>query len=120
GMSINIFSIVGLALGVGMLVDNAIVVTENAIRLYQQGESPRDAAAKGGVEVGRGLFASTLTTVIVFLPFIFLDGEFKVLVKEPALGLAFPLLMSLLVALTLVPVFVHLMLKSMAHRKSRM
>jgi len=119
GMSINIFSIVGLALGVGMLVDNAIVVTENALRLWENGVSPRDAAAQGGVEVGRGLFASTLTTAVVFVPIAFLDGEFKEIVKEPTLALVFPLLLSLAVALTLVPVFVRGVLETKSRKASK-
>ena len=112
GMSINVLSIVGLALGVGMLVDNSIVVVENSFRLFGLGFTPRDAATQGGVEVGRGLLASTLTTVVVFVPFAFLEGEFRLIVKEPALALVFPLLMSLAVALTIVPVFVYIVLRT--------
>ncbi|MBI1289694.1 ATP-binding cassette domain-containing protein [bacterium] len=119
GMSINIFSIVGLALGVGMLVDNAIVVTENALRLWEKGVSPREAAAQGGVEVGRGLFASTLTTAVVFVPIAFLDGEFKEIVREPTLALIFPLLLSLAVALTLVPVFVRGVLETKSRKAAK-
>lgn len=111
-VSINIFSILGLALGVGMLVDNSIVVVENSFRLYGEGESPRDAARLGGVEVGRGLLAATLTTVVVFVPIMFLDSEFRLIAREPILALVFPLLMSLLVALTVVPVFTWLVLQS--------
>ncbi|MBI5155291.1 efflux RND transporter permease subunit, partial [Candidatus Poribacteria bacterium] len=102
GMSINIFSIIGLALGVGMLVDNSIVVVENCFRLYFRfHESARSAAGDGGDEVSRALLASTLTSVVPFVPFYFTDGDFKLFVKEPALALVFPLLISLGVALTL-------------------
>ncbi len=111
-VSINIFSIVGLALGVGLLVDSSIVVVENSFRLYEEGYSARDSAGRGGGEVGRGLVAATLTSVIVFLPFSFLDSEFSLMIKEPILALVFPLLVSLVVALTLVPVLAWLILKS--------
>lgn len=117
GMSINIFSIVGLALGVGMLVDNSIVVVENSFRLYYKGHPPAEAAMLGGSDVGRGLLAATLTTVVVFVPLAFLDGEFKLIVKEPTLGLIFPLMMSLLVALTLVPVFTWLVLRTKSRKE---
>ncbi|MCC5876977.1 MAG: efflux RND transporter permease subunit [Candidatus Sumerlaeia bacterium] len=116
GMSINIFSIIGLALGVGMLVDNAIVVVENSFRLYEEGKSPLDAAGMGGAEVGRGLFAATLTTAAVFVPMAFLDGEFRLFIREPTLALIFPLFVSLLVALSLIPVLTSLVLRS---KKSR-
>lgn len=117
GLSINIFSIVGLALGVGMLVDNSIVVVENSFRLYHRGKSPREAAMLGGADVGRGLLAATLTTVVVFVPIVFLEGEFKLIVKEPTLALIFPLIVSLLVALSLVPVLTWLVLRSKSSRK---
>ncbi|MCC6547146.1 efflux RND transporter permease subunit [Candidatus Sumerlaeota bacterium] len=119
GMSINIFSIVGLALGVGMLVDNSIVVVENTIRLYNAGASPLEAGVRGGSEVGRGLLASTLTSTVVFIPLAFLDGEFKLVVKEPTLAMVFPLLLSLLVALTLVPVFTYFVLKTRKRKVER-
>lgn len=116
GMSINIFSIIGLALGVGMLVDNAIVVVENSFRLHEEGRSHMDAAGWGGAEVGRGLFAATLTTAAVFVPMAFLDGEFRLFIKEPTLALVFPLFVSLLVALSLIPVLTSMVLRS---KKSR-
>jgi HAE1 family hydrophobic/amphiphilic exporter-1 len=116
GMSINVFSIVGLALGVGMLVDNSIVVVENAFRLYEQGASPAEAAGRGGVEVSQGLIAATLTTAAVFVPMAFLEGEFKLFIKEPTLALVFPLLLSLVVALTLIPVLTYLVLRTRRRR----
>lgn len=118
-MSINIFSIVGLALGVGMLVDNSIVVVENAFRLYNRGVPPKEAASQGGVDVGRGLLAATMTTVAVFVPLVFLDGMFKLIVKEPTLALVFPLIMSLFTALTIVPVFTWLVLRSKKRKPRR-
>lgn len=102
GVSINILSIIGLALGVGMLVDNSIVVVENTFRLHEEkGRTAAQAASEGGDEVGRALLASTLTSVVPFIGFLFIEGEFKLLVKEPALAIVFPLLASLAVALSL-------------------
>lgn len=113
GMTINIFSIVGLALGVGMVVDNSIIVAENCFRLLQQGRlGPKEAAILGGGEVARALFASTLTTGIVFLPMIFVEGEFRLFVKEPTLALVFPLFISFFVATTLTPVLVYLLIST--------
>ncbi len=108
GMSLNIFSIVGLALGVGMVVDNSIVVCENCFRLASSGRvSPHDAAVKGAGQVAMALFASTATTGIVFVPILFLEGEFRLFVKEPTLALIFPLFLSYFVATTLCPVLVY-------------
>jgi len=102
GMSINVFSIVGLALGVGMLVDNSIVVVENCFRLYfSRRMGAIEASEKGGGDVGRALLASTLTTVVPFVALFFIEGEFRLFIVEPALALSFPLLLSLLVALSL-------------------
>jgi ABC-type multidrug transport system ATPase subunit len=101
-MSINIFSIIGLALAVGMLVDNSIVVVENCFRLYfTKRLDAITSASLGGDEVGRALLASTLTSCVPFIPFAFLDSDFAMIIREPALALVFPLLLSLLVALTL-------------------
>ncbi|MEQ8822549.1 MAG: efflux RND transporter permease subunit [Sumerlaeia bacterium] len=118
-MSINIFSIVGLALAVGMLVDNSIVVVENCYRLYfSRGMSAEDAAAEGGTEIGRALFASTLTTIVFFVPFSFIEGDFKAIVREPAFAFIFPLIVSLGVALTLSAMLTGKALKSY-ERKGR-
>ncbi|CAN5243974.1 hypothetical protein BH09SUM1_BH09SUM1_10250 [soil metagenome] len=120
GLTINIFSIMGLALGVGMLVDNSIVVVENSLRLHELGRPSDEAAAQGGEEVARGLLAGTLTSCAVFAPFLFLgDGQFKLFVKEPALALVFPLMLSLLVALTLVPVLIRIALQNAPVTKRR-
>lgn len=121
GVSINILSIIGLALGVGMLVDNSIVVVENCFRLYfHKRMDAVDAATLGGNEVGRALFASTLTTVAPFTSFFFIDGEFKLFVKEPTLALVFPLMVSLVVALTLSATMTSRMLATIVrHRGAR-
>ena len=75
GVTLNIISMSGLALGVGMLVDNSIVVIENIYRLRSLGVPPRKAAMQGAKQVSGAIFSSTLTTVIVFLPIVFVQGN---------------------------------------------
>lgn len=104
GVSLNIMSLGGLALGVGMLVDNSIVVLENVFRLREAGAGPRDAAARGAEEVQGAITASTLTTIAVFGPILYVEGLSGALFGETALAVTFSLLASLLVALTLLPV----------------
>jgi len=101
---LNIMSLGGLALGVGMLVDNAIVVLENIYRLRESGEGIEEAAVEGSAEVTSAIMASTLTTLAVFLPLIFVRGMAGVMFKQLSLVVVFALLCSLAVALTLVPV----------------
>jgi HAE1 family hydrophobic/amphiphilic exporter-1 len=102
-VSLNIMSLGGLALGVGMLVDNAIVVLESIDR-YRKGDlSQLDAADKGTTEVGQAVIASTLTTVCVFVPIIFVEGIAGQLFNDQALTVTFSLMASLIVALTLIP-----------------
>jgi HAE1 family hydrophobic/amphiphilic exporter-1 len=109
GMTINLFSIIGLAIGVGMVVDNSIVVTENSFRHLALGSTtPEEAAIRGAGEVAKALFASTATTAVVFLPLAFLDSDFRLFVREPTLALIFPLLISFFVAVTLCPVLICL------------
>ena len=103
GLSINMMSLGGLALGVGMLVDNAIVVIENIFRHREFGETPEKAAMEGTVEVQNAIIASTLTTIAVFLPIIFVVGVAGQLFKELAFTVTFSLIGSLWVALTLIP-----------------
>ncbi|BBM68829.1 efflux RND transporter permease subunit [Rhodothermus marinus] len=103
-ITLNLLSLSGLALGVGMLVDNAIVVTENIARLREQGYAPLDAAREGTVEVAAAITASTLTTIAVFGPLAFVEGLAGRLFRDQALAVVFSLLASLLVALTVVPV----------------
>ncbi len=103
GLSLNLMSLGGLALGVGMLVDNSIVVLENTYRLRQAGLSPREAALHGAQEVSGALVASTLTTVAVFLPIAYTRGVAALMFKEQALTVAYSLLASLVVALLLIP-----------------
>ncbi len=102
-ISLNIMSLGGLTLGVGMLVDNAIVVLESIHRRRQAGAGAREAAVDGAVEVGPAVIASTLTTVAVFLPIVFVEGIAGQLFKDQAITVAISLLASLLVAVTVIP-----------------
>ncbi len=112
GLSLNLMTLGGLALGCGMLVDNAIVVLENIFRLRQQGALSRDAARDGTQQVAGAIFASTLTTVVVFLPIVFVKGVAGLLFKEQALTVAYSLLASLIVALLLIPMLASRFLSS--------
>ena len=103
GISINMMSLGGLALGVGMLVDNAIVVIENIFRHQQTGLERKEAAVKGAEEVSEAITSSTLTTIAVFLPMLFVVGLAGQLFKDLLFAVTFSLVASLLVALTLVP-----------------
>lgn len=102
-LTLNVMSLGGLALGAGMLVDNAIVVIENIYRHLERGEDVHTAAAEGASEVSVAILASTLTTVSVFLPIVYLHGLVGELFKEQALTVAFSLVSSLAVAMTVVP-----------------
>lgn len=103
GVSINIISLSGLALSVGMLVDNAIVVIENIYRLRNSGVPLKESAIKGSSTVAGAIFASTLTTICVFLPIVFIEGITRQLFQDMALTIAYSLLASLIVALTVIP-----------------
>ncbi len=104
GLTLNIMTLGGLALGAGMLVDNAIVVVENIVRKIEEGIPVRQAAIEGTSEVGGALTASTLTTIVVFLPIVYLHGASGELFKDQAWTVAFSLLSSLVVALLVIPV----------------
>lgn len=103
GFTLNIMTLGALALGIGMLVDNAIVVIENIYRHLSMGKDPKKAAYDGTKEVSMAITASTLTTVAVFLPVVFISGILGQMFKEFALTISFSLLASLLVALTVIP-----------------
>ncbi len=111
GITINLMTLGGLALGLGMLVDNSIVVLENIYRYRDLGHSRVQAAKEGTEEVSMAVIASTLTTVAVFLPIVFVEGVTSILFKELALTVTFSLLASLVVALTLVPMLSSVILK---------
>jgi hydrophobic/amphiphilic exporter-1 (mainly G- bacteria), HAE1 family len=103
GVSLNIMSLGGLALGVGMLVDNSIVVLEAVDRYRRQGGRLDEQVARGTREVGAAVSASTMTTIAVFLPLIFVEGIAGQLFRDQALTITFSLLASLAVALTFIP-----------------
>ncbi len=103
GVTLNVISLSGLALGIGMLVDNSIVVIENIYRLRSEGYSMREAAIKGTSEVGGAIVASTLTTVCVFLPIVFTEGITRQLFVDMGLTIAYSLFASLFIAMTVVP-----------------
>ncbi len=102
-ITVNIMSLGGLALGVGMLVDNSVVVSESIFRHRGEGKSLKDAAFTGTKEVGMAVTASTFTTISVFLPVIYVHGVAGQLFKDQALTVTFAMLSSLIVALTLLP-----------------
>ncbi|MCI8508560.1 MAG: MMPL family transporter [Lachnospiraceae bacterium] len=103
GVTLNVISLSGLALGVGMLVDNSIVVIENIYRLRKEGYSVTEASIKGAGQMVGAITASTLTTVCVFLPIVFTTGITKTLFKDMGLTIAYSLFASLVVAVTFVP-----------------
>lgn len=111
GYTLNLLTLGGLALGIGMLVDNAIVVIENMFRHIQEGQSAKDAAIAGASEVGMAITASTLTTIVVFLPMVFAQGITGKLTRGLALSITFSLVASLFVALTIVPMMASLLFK---------
>lgn len=119
GININIISFSGLALGIGMLVDNSIVVIENIYRLRNEGVSAKKAAVEGARQVAGAIAASTLTTICVFLPIVFTEGITRQLFVDMGLTIAYSLLASLAVALTVVPMMGSGLLKNTDEKKSR-
>lgn len=111
-LSLNLMTLGGLALGVGMLVDTSIVVLENIVRYRSLGLSPLDAAEKGTHEITGAIAASTLTTVVVFLPVIFLESLAGQLLKELGMTVSYSLLASLVVAVTLLPMLAARFMRS--------
>jgi len=102
-INFNIISLGGLAVGIGMLLDNAIIVIENNTRYREMGESNRAAVVKGTKEVSMPIIASTLTTIAVFLPLIFVRGVAGELFRDQSYAIAFSLMASIITALTLIP-----------------
>jgi len=107
-ISLNIMSLGGIALAVGMLVDNSIVVLENIVRKKEQGQDIVEAAQNGTAEVGGAVVAATLTTIAVFFPMVFISGIAGQLFRDQALTVTFALGFSLIVALTLIPMLASL------------
>ncbi len=112
GVSLNIMSLGGLALGIGMLVDNAIVVLESIDRYQRSGYSSIKAANTGASEVGSAVIASTLTTICVFIPIIFVKGIAGQLFNDQAMTVTYSLMISLLVAITLIPMLSSVSIRS--------
>ncbi|MDE7277241.1 MAG: efflux RND transporter permease subunit, partial [Lachnospiraceae bacterium] len=117
GITLNVISLSGLALGIGMLVDNSIVVIENIYRMRSEGYSAKEAAVKGAGEVAGAIIASTLTTVCVFLPIVFTEGITRQLFVDMGLTIAYSLFASLLIAMTVVPAMAAGMLSRAREQK---
>ncbi|MBQ1546585.1 MAG: efflux RND transporter permease subunit [Clostridia bacterium] len=111
GISLNLISLSGLAVGVGMLVDNSVVVIENIYRLRKNGATAVQAAVSGAIQVTGAIIASTATTVCVFLPIVFTSGITRTMFQDMALTIGYSLLASLIVAITLVPAMAQSMLR---------
>lgn len=120
GITLNIISLSGLALGVGMLVDNSIVVIENIYRLRKNGMEVKEAAVAGARGVSGAIIASTLTTVSVFLPIVFTTGLTKQLFSDMALTIGFSLVASLIVAVTVVPMMASGMLSKVSSKENKL
>ena len=120
GVTLNLISLSGLALGVGMLVDNSIVVIENIYRLRSEGMAAAKAAVRGATQVAGAIFASTLTTICVFLPIVFTQGLSRELFTDMGLTIAYSLLASLVVALTLVPAMGATFLRNSAQKEHKL
>ena len=112
GYTLNLITLGGLALGIGRMVDDSIVVIENTFRHHEFGKSKKEAAITGASEVGMAVTASTLTTIVVFFPMVIATGITAKLTRGMALAIVFSLVSSLFVALTVVPMLASLLLKS--------
>ncbi len=117
GVTLNIISLSGLALGIGMLVDNSIVVIENIYRMRGEGKSILEAAIEGSREVTGSIIASTMTTVCVFAPIVFTEGITRQLFVDMGLTIAYSLLASLIIALTVVPAMASKLLTKTKEQK---
>ncbi|MEG1481719.1 efflux RND transporter permease subunit [Clostridium sp.] len=117
GLTLNMISLGGIALGVGMLVDNSIVVIESIYRLKKLGYSNKDAAITGTKEVSKAITASTITSICVFLPIVFVQGIAADIFKEMALTVTFSLVSSLAVSFTLVPILASKLLNDKSLNK---
>ena len=120
GVTINMISLSGLAVAVGMLVDNSVVVIENIYRLRSKGANVIQAAVTGATQVAGSVAASTLTTVCVFLPIVFVEGITRQLFTDLALTMTYSLMASLIVSLTLVPAMASGMLRKEKKQKQRL
>ncbi|MFZ5517351.1 MAG: efflux RND transporter permease subunit [Candidatus Zhuqueibacterota bacterium] len=119
GLTINVMTLGGLALGAGMLVDNAIVVMENIFQKLESGHSLREASVLGTSQVATAITSSTITTIVVFLPIVYLHGSAGELFKDQAWTVAFSLLSSLVVAILVIPMLSSRFLKGFAAREEQ-
>lgn len=121
GVTLNVISLSGLALGIGMLVDNSIVVIENIYRMRnEEGMSAKESAIEGARQVSGAIAASTLTTICVFAPIVFTEGITRQLFVDMGLTIAYSLLASLLIALTLVPMMAAGLLKKKEKQETKL
>ncbi len=120
GVTMNVISMAGLAIGIGMLVDNSIVVIENIYRLRAEGVAPKEAAIRGAKEVMGAITASTLTTVCVFVPILFVHGLTRQVFMDMILTITYSLMASLIVALTVIPAMAQGLLRRQVRPMSRL
>ncbi len=111
GLNLNIMTLGGLALGVGMLLDNAIVIIENTFRHHEEGETVRDAAINGTAEVGMAIVASTFASIVVFLPIVYMHGASGELFRDQALTVTYSQITSLFAAILFLPMFYNFFFK---------
>lgn len=116
GISINIISLSGLMLGLGMMVDNSIIVIDNISQRWDRGETVKEAVIKGTGEVFSALLSSVLTTCSIFIPLIFLSGIAGAMFYDQAMAVTIGLVSSLIVAMTIIPVYYYLFYRGKAHR----
>jgi HAE1 family hydrophobic/amphiphilic exporter-1 len=109
GLTLNIMTLGGLALGAGMLVDNAIVIVENIFRTLETGLPLKESCIKGTSQVGGAIISSTITTIVVFLPIVYLHGASGALFKDQAWTVAFTQVVSLIIAILIIPMLFHRM-----------
>ena len=119
GFTLNIMSLGGVALGIGMLVDNSIVVLENIFRHRENGVPIIQASIDGSNEVAMAILASTLTTVVIFLPLLFVEGVTGVMFKQLAYIVGFSLFCSMVISLTIVPMMTSLFLKNVVSKEDK-
>ncbi len=119
GFTLNIMSLGGVALGIGMLVDNSIVVLENIFRHRENGVPIIEASIEGSNEVAMSILASTLTTVVIFLPLLFVEGVTGVMFKQLAYIVAFSLFCSMVISLTIVPMMTSIFLKNVVTKEEK-
>ncbi|MHC1703140.1 MAG: efflux RND transporter permease subunit [Tenuifilaceae bacterium] len=112
GLNLNIMTLGGLALGVGMLLDNAIVIIENIFRNHEEGKSVRDSAINGTGEVGMAIVASTFASIVVFLPIVYMHGASGELFRDQALTVTYSQITSLFAAILFIPMFYHFFFKN--------